>query len=541
MRCHSDKQLRAARLTMAFAVVAVMLTRGQTVCAQIYAQPLWGPPPPPVVWIAPAPTVVQRPAWVQTPQQVTTFYPPAPIIQNLEEAAVVHPELDGQLRVTVTEALLSRLLTRDVTDAGPVREFILGADVQGEQFTVTRTTIDFQPCIERARFVLRLVGNVNEQTVGVTPEARVHSAGAHQFQMEKQVDFDGNTFTTRSPSAWVVPRISYRGASTFASGVPVVGDIARSIALSEAERRRPQAERIASQMLTRQAAPRFNDEVDGKLADANRQLSRFAPSLFAWIGLSPDRQSLSTSSDRMFYQLRLPQPPATLGRQLLGDVEEVSFDGEQEPLFLPADDNVSPSSAPNVLEGEAITIAVHEDLVNHILGCLPLGGREIPDTLIDHLIEILLQSIENRSFDPASLNLDDVSQAEFATVLLADEQPLSIRFDDGQAFITALAAFRPKLTQEVPTQRLEFAYSVSHAVDTLTLNPGEVTVTAAQPGDADPLTEIARPLIQQQVTQRLHAVSLPTSMDLNLPEMTPTTLRLNQVVIDDGWLTITLD
>lgn len=540
MQCHSDKHLEAMRLALAFAIAGAVLTHSHSLSAQISPQTVWGHPPPPVLWIGPPPTIVQHLVRVQPLPKVTTFSPPAPIIHTVEKPVVL-PELDGHLRITVTEAFLARLLSRNDTVAGPVRECILGADVHGEQFTVTQTTVDLRPCLDKARFVLRLTGNVADRTVGVTPRAQLQSTGAHQFQMEKQVDFDGQSFTTRSPAAWVIPRISYRGATTFATGVPLVGDIARSIALSEAERQRPQAEQIASQMVTRQAAPRFNNEVDNKLAKANHQLSRLIPVLFDWIDLTPDRLSLRTSPDRLIYQLRLPRPAVTLGRNLYADVEDVSFDTVQGPLFLPADQHAPPVTLPEYVEGRAITVAVHEDLVNHVLDSLPLGGHEIPDTLIDRLIEILLQTIENRSFDPASRNLNDLSEAEFATVVLADDRPVSVRFDDGQVLVTALAGFRPKLTAEVPTQRVEFPYTISQSADNIMLLPGQVTVTATLADDSGPLAEIARPLIQQQVAQRLHEVTLPTSADLNLPEMTPTRLTVNQVVIEDSWLVITLD
>ncbi len=510
---------------------------------QTYVQPRWVSPPPPVVWIAPAPPPIQPPVWVMPPQQIRTFYPPSTIVQRMESHVAISPPPDGHLRVTVTEAFLAKLIGRVDTNAGPVRECILGAAVHGQQLTVTHTTIDLQSCLNQAKFVLRLTGKVSEQTVGVTQQASVQSEGAHQFQMEKQIDFDGTTFTTRSPAAWVVPRISYRGANTFVGGVPLVADIARSIALTEAERRRPQAEQIASQMLTRQAAPRFNDEVDRKLADANRNLARFSPTLFQWIDLTPDRQSLSTSGDRLFYQLALPPPPAVLGRRLTHEVEEVAFEHLQAPLLLPSDEEpfASSSPPPSMQDGEAITIALHEDLVNHVLASLPLGGREIPDKLIDRLIEVLLQTIESRSFDPKSQDLNDGSEAEFATILLAEERPVSIRFDDGQAIVTVLAGFRPLLTPELPTQRLEIPYGLTQADGQLTLEPGDVTVSATLPEDRGPLTDLARPLIRQQVEQRLQPISLPSSVDLNLPDITPTTLTVGQVVLDDGWLIITLD
>src|SRR5690606_4783826 len=252
----------------------------------VHCGPVYGPPaacpapacrPPVSCWGPPAtfaqPGVPTLPSWPPTiggGTPVTTFYPPA----TLEDAAPLLQQISGSVRVIIPEAFLNRLLARSDTDTGPVVDNILGANVTGSQNTNTTLSVDVTECPQLARMQLQLTGTTQNQTIGVTPQAAVRSRGAHEFRLTKQVDFDGLTFATRSPAAWVTPRLTNEGAATRRTGVPLLGPLSNQIALTEAERRRPAAEQVITRRLTDQGAPRFNQEVDQQLSDANVRLQR---------------------------------------------------------------------------------------------------------------------------------------------------------------------------------------------------------------------------------------------------------------------------
>jgi hypothetical protein len=522
----------------------------------------YGTAAPPAVWIAtPCPSET---VWVIPAQPMTTYYLPAEGNWSAagdlsadsgiaSQSAFIAPVQDMPFRVTVAESFLTRLMGREVTDAGPVRDCFLGADVFGNQFTLTQLSIDCQPCATQARVLLRLVGSISDSTVGVTRPAAVRSDGNHQFHMTKQVDFDGRQFTTRSPAAWVSTQIIYRGASTVVSGVPVLGPIGSSIALSQAERRRPVAVQYATRRITEMAAPRFNDEVDKNLSKANHQLAARSQQFFQAIGLSPADQVLTTADDRLCYGLRIPSPPlpsATTfsGPVLLGTLEEPSLEMVSADAALSLDApafadtiEVPVRSAPPTVQGSAATILIHQDFVNHLLDSQPLGGREIPDRQIEQLTDVLREAISRRSLGSLSFDLGEPSEPEFATVLLSQERPLSIRFADGELIVTLQAGFRPQVGGVVPTQRIEIPFRLAADDDQLRLEPGEVSVTAATEDEGGPLVALARPIIQQQVTERLQPMQVPRTIPLSLPDTTPTTLAVRDVMLADGWLAITLD
>lgn len=165
---------------------------------------------------------------------------PAPVLsQELVETPPI-----GNLRVTVSESFLNRLVARDETKPGEVRDFILGAQVSGRQVTATRVRLDLLPGTNKVRGALVLNGTTQAETTGVTPQAMVDVASQQEFSAVKEIYFDGVKFSTRHAVVHVRAKNQTLGARTPLTGT-LLGGIANRIAYREAERRRPQAEAVA--------------------------------------------------------------------------------------------------------------------------------------------------------------------------------------------------------------------------------------------------------------------------------------------------------
>jgi hypothetical protein len=447
---------------------------------------------------------------------------------DLSEACVV--------RVVVTAAFLNRMLQQCQVQASPVRDCILGADVFGDQQTETCHHIELRPCATHARFVFVLEGKVANQTVSVTPQAAIQTVGSHDFRLLKQIDFNGQEFTTRSPEAWVTPRLSHQGAQTPVSGWPLLGPLASGIALSESERRRPEAEWIASQRITDQSAPRFNSEVDRHLGRANALLKNRLPTMLGSVGLSLDHLRLISQESQFAWGVVPPTDAATSGAW---------------PLLPGNSEAASPVPLPTHRTGQAVTVAIHESAVNGLLRRLPLGGMEVADTQIDQLLELLLGILGRGSLGPIPGDLfgairlsADSPPPEFSTLLMDREQPLSVQYDDGTMRLRALCGFRPVLTPAVPPQWVEIPLRLQRRDGQFVLEPGEVAVTSPPGAVTSPLVELARPVVRAQVSQRLKTLPLAAQWHLDavgLPSVPSTPLQLVELVIDDGWLIIGLD
>ncbi len=524
----------------------------------VQAQGPWSPYPvtPQQYWGTPAPIlIVPGPSGYPSPCASPGIVILPAVIPGTRVVQTFRPVLpDAQLRIMLSEDFVNTLISSERVDSGPVRDCILGANVTGDQVTNTRVTIDFQSCDQAGNLLVLLNGTVRNSTVGITPQAAVHSAGLHDLQLSKQVTFDGRQFTTRSPSAWITPRIAHRAAETPVSGVPLVGPIASTVAIREAERMRPAAESIAANRITSQVGPQFNQAVDQELSQGNRLLAeRILPLLQDW-HLLPAAPVVSTSESDLSYEARLTAggtPPAT--------------------------------PAPEADPQAGIAFAIHESYLNDALSQLALAGREMTDRSIDGWFEQelprLLPSVRTSAQDvsenensgprvrpdvrvsqpgvgesdtaphevlrapgfpvPTAPELVPVRQEpEGVTIVLYAKQPLRVRFEDGACIVVARAGFRTMGVVNVPPQQVEIRYQVILREGTLILEPGSVDVTSFDGSEESTVAELARPIIRQQVERRLRTLTLPARIPLSLPDLTGRDVTITGLSLEAGWLVL---
>lgn len=446
--------------------------------------------------IVSAPISAQRPAIDQPfplPVEQSTFHP---ISQNCNFA------------IRVTEEFANRIVQRCQTQQGPVRDFVLGADVFGDQSTSTVTRLDFQPCETVARLHLEVRGDIDSRTVGVTPQAQIQSVGRHHFRLVKEIDFDGTQAHTRSPAVYVTPSQQHVGARTQFSAVPLLGQIADSIALQQAYLRNPEAARITADRITQQAAPEFNQRVDAELGRLNQLLAGNVRQRLEQFRLAPRSQQISTSDSDLQWcvVLDVPTPPPP----------------------LPVD----------AASGAAGIVHLHDSLVNDLIARLPLNGIGVPDAAIDRWFRALaggggLNEL-SRGGDPVGPQL--------ATIQFDRDRPIRLRFQEQRFELILRLGFTPIAGPSIPTQEITIPFIVEVAGDAILFRPGEVGIAPGDPTAAGGvLDEAARQLIREQVQNRLQARSAPRRIPIKLPDAPPTAVTIGRVSFHRGWLSIAVD
>ena len=223
------------------------------------------------------------------------------------------------LRVLVSEAFLNRLMSQNRVEQGPVNDFILGANVYGNQITNTAVDVDLKPSSNTVRFDLRLNGNINSNTQGVTPQATVYTIGNHTFNARKEINFDGQTFSTMPATIAVSPRNTTTGISTQMSGIPIIGRIAQQIASEQVEAKRGEAESIAASRVQDNVLPRFNQDVDRSFAEQGDKLNREVFSGLRATKLFPDTYNYQSTDQLMTMNARVMSP-----HQIGGDLPDRS-------------------------------------------------------------------------------------------------------------------------------------------------------------------------------------------------------------------------
>ncbi|MCA9045729.1 MAG: hypothetical protein KDA69_15485, partial [Planctomycetaceae bacterium] len=360
---------------------------------------------------------------------------------------------------------------------GPVQDQILGAYVLGTQSTTARSSLDFVPNSEHARWFIHLRGKTLNCTTSYTPQAIIRSQGEYLFQLSKQVDLTESNVMTRSPAAFMETRQRNFAAHTPADTIPLVGPLVGMAAFMEAENRRPLAERIAAYRLTERIAPKFNSEIDASLVQLNQTLSQLQEQWPKGVLPPPTLHSLSTQS------------AATLALDF----------GSGNVTAGPIDWSLANPQA-------GISVVLSEQRLNSWLAQLPIAGQQIRDTDID----LLVNRIQGKSSDgpalPGTLPQQPVS---LATLVLDEQRPLAVRFQENYTLLELRMRIRPTVGEELPTQVVRLRFDVRQTDSAFEILPTVAEVVPLQPELSQVAHELARNVLKQQFEQRLKTIPVP--------------------------------
>jgi hypothetical protein len=439
-----------------------------------------------------APPVISEPA-PTTPR-------PLPQQQSVGRAAS-----DENIFVTVNEAFLNQLASRTNETAGPVHDCVLGAQVTGQQKTDSRVRIELLPSPTTAKFDVVVSGVTQSTTTAVTPQASVDSTAEQQFHVRKSIEFDGRQFLTRSPGAVLESRLQNREARTRASRVPVIGSIADSIALVEANRRRPMGEMESARRLTARLGPELNSSIDQRLAVANQALEKGRDPSTPWSGI-----------------LNAPLKWSTVDHVIAG---RGRFGSDPILSSAPPEDGLSGAS-----------LRLHESAVTEWLNSALPDEREFDVAELDAW---LMRLGEKLGRPPRSESEAPTFQAPSGTMLvLAGERPLAVRFINQQFFIELTAAIRPPGVPELPMQKIVISYECLKEPEQISLRPLDVTVRAGDHAAADSvLSPALGAVIRGQAMSRMEALNLPRTLKIPT-EGREVKLTAHSVRLVDGWLAI---
>ena len=434
------------------------------------------------------------------------------------------PSGPANLRLTVGESFVNRLLSQDRVDPGPVRDFILGAQVTGRQTTVSRMRVDLIPSADKARIALLLNGDVQTLTTGVTPQAMIDTAGQQQFNAVKEVYFDGVQLTTRHATVFIRARNQTIGASTALSGT-LFGGFADRIAYRAAERQKAAGEAIARDRLAEKLFPTFDGEVDAQLAKANQQLGP----LRKWLDsarLLPSTQSVWTTDTQLVHEL------------YLGDSQNAA------PM-APVDESAGGESG--------IRLAVHESLLNTLVERAGLRGYKTTDKRLRELERMITNAVGetqssgegNRSDLPALPGADGTDGTDDGLVTdieFDDVDPVTFRLERDRLLVTLKAHFKPAGQALIPPMSVTIPYQAELVGNKIRWVAGKPRVVSQD------RTDPAAPqsFVETTIEKIIEADLIPLEFDRSLPAtMWPANAgqapRVTSIKSDNGWVNIAID
>jgi hypothetical protein len=415
---------------------------------------------------------------------------------------------DYNFGIALSEQLLNELASDARQEADSVCDRILGAQVSGTQSTTATTRVDCRRNFKTAQIDFVLQSITNSNTVGRLPNAAVSTAGYHRADLVKSVFFDGKILTTRRPQGFIRANNQNRGVVTPYTGVPLIGPVANQIAQSRTAQSKVASETETASSLARKVIPRFNQSVDERLADANR---RMTSDLEPWLrdkGLYPQSVMTTTTDNELRFRAKYGLGAATTIPQ-------------------------------RRLSGRKGSILLHDSAVNTLLTDLGLAGMQVTDRQLKRTLAKLSGSSTVAPEVEGELPVEeDLSQPLLYSLILADRDPISVRFVNDGIEVAVRITIKPVAVDTlVPMQVIRLPIQPVANGSQLTINFGEPIV---EPADGSEPAAPSR-LIQQQIIKLLKPVDVPAGRDFEVSATKRLKVQVSDIGTSNGWLLLAID
>ena len=274
---------------------------------------------------------------------------------------------------------------------------MLGAKVTGTSETSNRLKIQLVPDDRRLHFGLQANGVVLSRTRAMKDGFVFYNRGQAKFRASKFLSFDRDGILITDSDAQAVSNQETTNVESDYDGVPVIGHLARMLAMQQKSGKEGTANRIVEQKVANTARERLDVEIHDKLLAARQKLNSEVIEPLHEMGLEPQPIALGTTSERIVIRYRIAG----------------------------AEQLASYSPRPQALSNSLVSFQLHESVISNFAGGLELGGKDFDlQELVQHLAEKLDQ--------PITLE-QDVEQKLNVTFPAAGW--LQARFDDGKVRI----------------------------------------------------------------------------------------------------------
>ena len=422
---------------------------------------------------------------------------------------------NSNLQLAISEGFLNRVLSKTHMEEGGVQDFILGADVYGCQITSTVTKFDLLPAENGTYFRLNLTGTVNTNTESYKGPAIIFSNGSHNFTAYKDVRFDGEHFSTTPANMHVNASNQPVDASTPLDNFPIFGGVGKSIAMTEAMRKRPDAEAVAAQRVTSRIGPRFDNEVDDKFTELNGKLHSKVIDTLKGENLYPDYKTYRSTDTELDLRSRL------MGEKALGG-------------GLPSKEAVA---------ADEMMVRLHETLVNNFLDTLGIGGKTLTEQELRKLLEDKFSKLLNKDVklpDAKEATGDDAAKQPKAFIF-TEKDPLHIKVADGKILLIIRAGFQRDEDKggNIPPQIVTVPLTITVEGEEVVITRGDVLVDPVEAPE-NVAEQVARAgVIKQKIETSIQNKRDTRTLKIDKPDGgEQVNVNVTGVEAQDGWISI---
>jgi hypothetical protein len=448
--------------------------------------------------------------------------------------------MNYNLTAVASDAGLTKVLGETSQTTGPVTDFILGANVSGDEWTTTTVSVRLEPADRMARIELVLDGITQSSTVGVTSQANIYTSGYHRFGAMKEIRFDGENISTGpARMTYVQPSNTTTGASTQFSGFPIFGRMADGIAVREAEARRGESEAIAADRLQTRVLPEVDARVDKLIQDANSRLHKELHKRLREAGIYPS--AMRASSNQTFLRLSVE----------IADKQELAGD-------------LAPSIG---YERAGLVLQLHESLLTNSAHRMKFAGQSMTDAQVKAELERFLSLLAGRKIElgktavvgqttplkpvppgpaapgatpalaPAPAAAPEPS-GDNSLLVFDKDDPIRFTIENGEVNLVLRAGIKQEGKEDIPTQSITVPLRMSVKGNQVIVDRGTVQVAPAT-ANTDRAQQVVRAGVMRK---KLESVFKPIALDgvIHVPRegRADADLTIADIKAFGGWLTI---
>jgi hypothetical protein len=306
---------------------------------------------------------------------------------------------NANVRVALSVELVNRLIPQEQAQLEPVRDNILGADVEGQSHTRTRLRMVLLPDRGRWQIGLEADGHVASDTASSKGPATFYQQGNAVFRARKRVTVDRRGIRLFNAEANADSATYLNDYETDFDGIPLLSNLVRAVAKGQYEDSQYDAKRVVEGRIVGRATSQLDRQVAEKLEQAKGDVQAKVVAPLQKMNLEPAAVDLETTADRLIARYRIASR-------------------EQVSAFTPR---------PQAPGDSLLSVQVHESMLNNVLDKLELHGRRIE-------IRELFKEVTGRfNRDPVEMP-EDLPEDVFVT--FADEDPVRLDCQDGRVRLT---------------------------------------------------------------------------------------------------------
>jgi hypothetical protein len=406
---------------------------------------------------------------------------------------------NANIRVAVTAELLNRMIPKREPEYAPVQDRIQGAEVRGQSLTANEVSVRMIPDPEHVRMALIVNGEVAAVTRSTSGPATFYTDSESSYFARKPVEVTLRGITMLPTEVSVDNSSTVRGVRTDFDRMPLFDRIARNMALTQYDERRPAADAEVRRKIADKAKERVDREATQQVSAAAKRLHDELLGPMDSLLLDPILLDAKTTEKRFEMRIRLAGPD--------------QLGGHTPRPAAPSDSLAS--------------VQIHESLLNNMLERLELDGETFSLAGLNQRLAERMHRFTPRPIDP---DQEDVK------ITFAAKDAVHVRCHDGHMELTLAIARLSKGIHKFKDFQVRATYKPmieGRSVDLV----------------RDGIVQLICPRMNAFAQTPLRSVFLKIFSDKRpfhmMPEAFVKNPKLNgvvvtQFVIDDGWIAAAL-